>query len=130
MTTRFSISLFQVRQLFLIAVLFAVGCIASSRNRSLSFAQMKALSSFTATIESSQSKKIRSVDGTHYLAVEIRMRRDDEAKVVIATNQATVMQAAFAQNLVKDRFYEWSKVLTDFEQEMKQTQRANYRNLK
>ena len=87
-------------------------------------ADVKSLPPFTASVENVQLSKIHSPDGTDYLAVEIRLRRDDGAKVVITTDRATLTQAAFAQNLVSDRAYKWPQVITDFETEMKLIQRS------
>jgi hypothetical protein len=61
---------------------------------------------------------VRASDGNDCLTVRIQLRRSDEATVSIATDRATLTQAAFAQNLMKCRAYQWPKAITDFDQEM------------
>jgi len=110
--------------LILVAVLCAVGCVVSQPKRSLSFAELKSLPPFTASVENIHLSKNHSPNGTDYLAVEIRLRRDDGAEVFITTDRATLTQAAVAQHLLSGRIYEWPKVITDFEAETKLIQRS------
>ena len=77
-------------------------------------------------VENVSQNEARASDGTDYLAVSIQLRRADVVLVAIAADRATVSEAAFAQNLVKGRAYQWPKAITDFKQKMKQTQRSNY----
>jgi hypothetical protein len=124
MTMSSAISILPLRILILVAVLCVVGCVVSQPKQSLSFAEVKAFPFFAALVEDVQLNKNHSSDGTDYLAVEIRLRRDDGAKVVITTDRATLTQAAFAQNLVSGRVYKWPQVITDFEAETKLIQRS------
>ncbi len=78
-------------------------------------------------VENVRLNEVHAPDGIAYLAVKIQLRRADGVLMTIATDRATLTQAAFAQNLVKGRAYQWPKAITDFKQEMKQTQRSNYR---
>ena len=124
MTTSSAISILPLRILILIAGLCAVGCVVAQPKRSLSFAELKALPFFTASVEKVQFRTIHGSDGADYLAVEIRLRRDDGTKVVITTDRATLTQAALAQSLVSGRVYKWPQVITDFEAEAKLIQRS------
>ena len=78
-------------------------------------------------VENVSLNEVHVSDGVDYLAVKIHLRLADGALVTIATDRATLPQAGFAQNLVKGRAYDWPKAFTDFEQEIKQTQRTNHR---
>jgi len=78
-------------------------------------------------VESVRLNEARVSDRADYLAVKIQLRRADGALMTIATDRATVSEAVFAQNLVKGQAYQWPKAITNFKQEMKQTQRSNYR---
>ena len=110
--------------LILVAVLCTAPYVVTQPKRNLFFAELMVLMPFTASVENVQFNKNHSPNGTDYLAVEIRLRRDDGAKVVIETDRATLSQAAFAQSLLNGQIYEWPKVISDFEAEKKLIQRS------
>jgi hypothetical protein len=112
-----------------LAILFLCVSVVACRTPSstVSFTTAKSAAPFCAVVENVHQNEVRASDGTDYLAVRIQLRRSDGATVTIAADRATVSQVAFAQNLVKDRVYQWPQAFTDFEPEIKQTQHLNYR---
>ena len=113
----------------LFAILFLCFLVVSCQTPApaLSFTAVNSAAPFRAVVKNVRLNEVRASDGTEYLAVSIQLRRADGAQVTIASDRATVSEAAFAQNLVKGRAYQWPNAITDFKQEMKQTQRSNYR---
>jgi len=78
----------------------------------ITFAEAKVAAPFRAAVENVQLSEVRSTDCTDYLAIKIRLRCENGATVTIASDRATLSQAAFAQGLVKGRVYEWPTAIT------------------
>jgi hypothetical protein len=113
-------------RLFAILFLCVSVCACRTPAPTISFATVNSTAPFRAVVENVCLNEVRASDGTDYLAVSIQLRRKDGVLVTIAADRATVSEATFAQTLVKGRAYQWPKAITDFDQEMKQTQRSNY----
>jgi hypothetical protein len=114
-------------RLFAILFLCVLVCACRTAAPTISFSAAKSAAPLRAVVENVRLSEVRASDGTDYLAIKIQLRRADGTTVTIATDQATLSQAAFGQHLVKGRVYDWPKAITDFQQEIKQTQRSNYR---
>jgi hypothetical protein len=114
-------------RLFAILLLFVSVVACRTTAPTISFTKLNSAAPFHAVVENVSLNEVHASDGADYLAVKIQLRRSDGALVTIATDRATLTQAAFAQNLVKGRFYQWPQAITDFKQEIQQTQRSNYR---
>jgi hypothetical protein len=114
-------------RLFAILFLCVSVCACRTTDPAISFKEANTSAPFRAVVENVRLNEVHAPDGIAYLAVKIQLRRADGVLMTIATDRATLTQAAFAQNLVKGRAYQWPKAITDFKQEMKQTQRSNYR---
>jgi len=111
-----------------VLALLLFGC-ACRNSQNLSFAEAKHSKPFQAVVENVEMHEVRGSDHTGYLAVEIRLRREDGTLVTIATDRATLMQSAFEQNLTNGASYLWPKAITDFEAEVRAERERNIRLL-
>jgi hypothetical protein len=99
-------------------VVIVAGC-ACRHHEGISFSEAKHVQPFRAVVENVGTQEVCGADHTDYLAVEIRLRREDGTQVTIATDGATLFELAFALSLTNGESLMWPKAITDFETEFR-----------